>query len=57
MKANFYKHNLNPECSKNITRVLKSNFLSSGNECKQTEKQLQNFFDIKYALLTNSWTN
>ena len=36
---------------------MKSNFLSSGNECKQTEKQLQNFFDIKYALLTNSWTN
>ena len=57
MKADFYKHNLNLKCSKNITRVLKSNFLSTGNECKQTEKQLQNFFDIKYALLTNSWTN
>jgi dTDP-4-amino-4,6-dideoxygalactose transaminase len=36
---------------------LNSNFLTSGNVCKKTELQIKNFFNVKYSLLTNSWTN
>ena len=53
----FYKHNLNSNYSKYISKVLNSNFLTSGNVCKKTEKEISNFFDINYCLLTNSWTN
>ena len=53
----FYRHNLNSNYSKYISKVLKSNFLTSGNVCKKTEKEISNFFDVNYCLLTNSWTN
>ena len=57
MKADFYKHNLSSEHSKYISKVLKSDFLTTGNICKETEIQLKKFFNVNYALLTNSWTN
>ncbi len=57
MKADFYKHNLSSEHSKYISKVLKSDFLTTGNICKETEIQLKKFFNVNHALLTNSWTN
>jgi UDP-4-amino-4-deoxy-L-arabinose-oxoglutarate aminotransferase len=57
VKVEFYKHNLNSQYEKYISKVLNSNFLTSGNVCKKTELQIKNFFNVKYSLLTNSWTN
>ena len=53
----FYKHNLNTDYSKYISKVLKSDFLTSGNVCKKTEKEISKFFNINYCLLTSSWTS
>lgn len=56
-KIEFYKHNLNPQYVKYVSKVFKSNFLTSGTVCKKTELIIKDFFKVKYSLLTNSWTN
>jgi dTDP-4-amino-4,6-dideoxygalactose transaminase len=56
-KIEFYKHNLNPQYTKYVSKVFKSNFLTSGTVCKKTELIIKDFFKVKYSLLTNSWTN
>jgi len=56
-KIEFYKHNLNPQYAKYVSKVFKSNFLTSGTVCKKTELIIKDFFKVKYSLLTNSWTN
>jgi hypothetical protein len=43
-KVDFYKHNLNSQYTKHIAKVLRSNFLTSGNVCKKTELQIKFFF-------------
>jgi dTDP-4-amino-4,6-dideoxygalactose transaminase len=57
MKVNFYKHNLNRNYTKYFDKVLKTNFLTSGQISNKVELNLAKFFSTKYCLLTNSWTN
>lgn len=52
----FYKHNLDK--NKNyLKKTIKSSYLTSGPICEKVEHLLQQRFNKKYAILTNSWTN
>ncbi len=56
-KIDFFKHNLKNSNVKDIKKILKSNIITTGKFGEKVEKKLSNFFNCKYALLTNSWTN
>ena len=54
----FYKHQVNKKkIISQISRVLKNNIITSGEIGEKVEKQIARFFNAKYCLLTNSWTN
>ncbi len=57
MQVAFYKHELTPDDAKPIADILATPFLTSGPICKKVEAQMENFFSVRHALLTNSWTN
>lgn len=56
-KINFFKHNLSTVSLNDLKSVLKTNIITSGVYGQKVEKKLCKFFNSKYALLTNSWTN
>ncbi len=57
MQVAFYKHELTPDDAKSMADVLATPFLTSGPICKKVEAQMEGFFNVRHALLTNSWTN
>ncbi len=57
MKVAFFKHGLNSNDAQAMADVLATPFLTSGPVGKKVEAQLESFFDVRHALLNNSWTN
>src|SRR5437667_418506 len=57
MEVPFYRHGLGSGDAAKIAKVLATPVLTSGNIGKAIEAQLVEFFETKYAGLTNSWTN
>lgn len=57
MKVDFYRHDLTPDDAEAVARVLATPFLTTGGVCKSVEAQLCAYFDVKHAILVNSWTN
>jgi dTDP-4-amino-4,6-dideoxygalactose transaminase len=54
----FYQHSLHPEQdAARVAAVLATPFLTSGTVGQQVEAQLCEYFGVKHAALTNSWTN
>lgn len=53
----FHQHLLNRSYLEDIGAVLESRFITSGNIGKTVENQLQKFFSVEHAFLSNSWTN
>ena len=53
----FYRHGLSGKDAAAIAAVLDSPFLTSGSVCKRVEAMLCDFFGVKHAFMTNSWTN
>ena len=56
MKVSFYKHSLGKKEIQNITKVLKSETLSTGNFCKKFESSFSKKFSSKYCTTFSSWT-
>lgn len=56
-KIEFFKHSLSNKNISSLKNIIKSNIITSGNYGIKVEKKLCKFFQSKYALLTNSWTN
>lgn len=56
MKVEFYKHNLGPEEIKEVTKVLKSLFLTTGKYVDDLEKSLANYLGAKHAVGLTSCT-
>lgn len=56
-KVEFFKHNLKQSDIFKINKVIKSNILTTGKCADSVQKLLSSFFNVKYSLLTNSWTN
>lgn len=56
-KIEFFKHNLTDKNISGLKKIIKSNIITSGSYGIKVEKQICKFFQSKYALLTNSWTN
>ena len=56
-KIEFFKHDLSNKNISSLKNIIKSNIITSGNYGIEVEKKLCKFFQSKYALLTNSWTN
>jgi UDP-4-amino-4-deoxy-L-arabinose-oxoglutarate aminotransferase len=57
MHVPFYRHGLDERLATSVAAVLGSDFLSTGNVCRQVEELLRHYFGVKVAALTNSWTN
>ena len=57
MQVAFYKHELTANDAQPIADVLATPFLTSGPVGKKVEAQMEDFFNVRHALLTNSWTN
>jgi dTDP-4-amino-4,6-dideoxygalactose transaminase len=57
MQVPFYRHSLAPENSISVAKVLETPFLTSGPIGKEVEAQLCEYFNVKHAILVNSWTN
>ncbi len=57
MKVDFYRHSLSSADAAGIGDVLDTPFLTSGPVGKKVERQLEKFFNVPHALLSNSWTN
>jgi UDP-4-amino-4-deoxy-L-arabinose-oxoglutarate aminotransferase len=56
-KVEFYRHPLDRADAARVADVLASPFLTSGRVAAAVERQLCDYFDVPYALLSNSWTN
>lgn len=56
-KIEFFKHDLSNKNISSLKNIIKSNIITSGNYGIEVEKKICKFFQSKYALLTNSWTN
>ncbi len=57
MKVPIFRHPLNQGDLKNVQEVIESLFIGTGTVAQSVEKQISEYFDGAYALLTNSWTN
>jgi len=57
MRVEFYRHDLNPEASQAVADVLRGPILTSGDVGRAVEQQLCDYFSVRHAGLTNSWTN
>jgi len=53
---NYGKHYIDEEDIKEVTKVLKSEFLTTGPVIEQFENQLTNYTGYKYAIVVNSGT-
>lgn len=56
MKVEFYKHNLGTEEINEVTRALRSLFLTTGKYVDDFEEALANYLDTKYAVGLTSCT-
>jgi len=56
-QVSFFKHGLTPDDAQSMADVLATPFLTNGPVGKKVEAQLVEFFHVRNALLTNSWTN
>lgn len=57
MKVDFYRHDLSAADGDGVLAVLDSKFLTTGTVARAVEAQLQAYFGVPCAALTNSWTN
>ena len=57
MKINYGKHFIDDEDCFEVSKVLKSNFLTQGPLVSKFEKSLTNFFGSKYAIAVSSGTS
>lgn len=57
MKVEFYRHGLGAADAAEISKVVTSAFLTTGNVSHAVEDQLCTYFDVPHAVLVNSWTN
>ena len=60
MKKNFIHYNkqfIDSEDIRAVSRVLKSDFLTTGPECLKFEKALSNYVGSKYAVAVNNGTS
>lgn len=55
-KIEFYKHNIGEEEIERVSRVLRSLFLTTGNEVEEFEVQLARYLGIPYTLAITSCT-
>ena len=53
----FFRHGLAPRDAEKVANVLATPILTSGPIGKSVEAQISEFFGLRYAGLTNSWTN
>ena len=53
----YSRHNISKEDIKNVLKVIKSNFLTTGPEVKKFEKKLSKRFKSKYVSCVNSATS
>lgn len=53
----FHQHDLGSFPVEKVSDVLSSQFITSSNVCSNVENQIQDYFGVKHAFLTNSWTN
>lgn len=57
MDVPFYRHPLLKSDISDIENIIDGLFIGTGPVARGVEKQIAEYFDIPYALLTNSWTN
>jgi len=56
MKVPFYRHSLTQDSAALLAEVLASPFLTTGPRAAKIEEQLCEYFDVRHAKLTSSWT-
>ena len=53
----FHEHQLTDFDTEKIAEILRSRFITSGSVGRFVEEKIANYFNVKHAFLTNSWTN
>lgn len=56
MKIEFYKHNISQNDIDNVNQVLRSVFLTTGDQVNRFEKKFSNYLGCKYTVGVNSCT-
>jgi len=54
MNIKFYKHNINNQDIELVNKVIESDFLSTGREVEEFEKDFADYFKVKYCLGTTN---
>ena len=57
MKVDFFKHTIPSNTYIKIKKIIKSDIITSGPECKLVEEKLSKYFNVKNVILTSSWTS
>ncbi len=57
MKIPYAKQNITPDDIKNVSRVLKSDFLTQGPTVELFEEKVKNYCNVKHAISVNSATS
>jgi perosamine synthetase len=57
MSVNFFSTTINKTLNKEILRLFKNGFISSGKKSDKFEEKFKNFFNLKYCTAVNSGTS
>ena len=53
----FHEHQLTDFDTGRIAEILRGRFITSGSVGRLVEEKIADYFNVKHAFLTNSWTN